>query len=183
MNRLTQKKQKARNFARAFLRAYEIAEAELFAGINVLRDCYREYPLVFHLLELSSARVEEKYQAIDELSEKLGLPAQLASLLHAVMRYKEFHLLGSILEMLQEEYKRMHSIQDVVVSTSHPLDMHSRECIEKLVAAKIIGTLRFTYAQDPALIAGIRIETPLYCWEHSAARTIQALRQQREIRE
>jgi len=183
MNRLTQKKQKARNFARAFLRTHEMGESELFAGIKALRDCYKEHPLVFHLLELSSAHVEEKYQAIDELSKKLLLPPQFADFLHVVMRYKEFHLLTIILEMLQEEYKKMHGIHDVVVSTSHALDASERENIQALVAAKIPGTLRFTYQQDPALIAGIKIETPLYYWEHSAARTIQALWQRREIRE
>lgn len=183
MNRLTQRKQKARNFARAFLRTHEMAEAELFAGIKMLRDCGRTNPFVFYLLELSSAHVEEKYTAIDELSARLGLPWQLVQLLHAVMRYKEFHLLGSILEMLQEEYKKMHCIHEVIVSTSHPLDAHGKDKIEALVATKIPGTLRFMYRQDHALIAGIKIETPLYYWEHSAARTIRTLQQQRESQE
>lgn len=183
MNRLTQKKQKARNFARAFLRTHEMSEEKLFSGIDTLTECCRQNPLAFHLLELSSAHIEQKYRAIDALSQRFGLPWQLAQLLRAVLRYKEFHLLTCILAMLKEEFKKMHGIHEVVVSSSHPLLAQDRKDIELLVQEKIPGTLRFMYQQDRALIAGIKIETPLYYWEHSVARTMRTLQQQIESQE
>lgn len=178
MNRLTQKKQKARNFARAFLRTHEMGEAELFAGVNTLIECCQNLPLVFHVLELSSAQLEDKYHAISLLSERLRLPWQLVSLLKAVLRYKEFDVLGTILEMLKEEYKELHGIHEVTVSSSHVMASQARTHLEQVIGSKIPGTLRFMYQIDPALIAGIKIQTPLYYWEHSVARTLRTLQQQ-----
>lgn len=178
MNRLTQKKQKARNFARAFLRTHEMGEAELFSGVDALIECCQRLPLVFHTLELSSAKLEDKYRAISTLSEQLRIPWQLVGLLKAVLRYKEFDVLSMILEMIKEEYKELHGIHEVRVSSSHLLDHEARNRLEQLICAKIPGMLRFMYSIEPELIAGIKIETPLYYWEHSVARTLRTLQQQ-----
>jgi|GEM_PF-2469781 len=183
MNRLTQKKQKARNFARAFLRVQQIHEDELFLGIARLKDCLEKSPMVFHVLELSSMHVEEKYQAIYVLAERLGIPAVLGDLLCAVLKYKEFDVLSCILDMLQEEFKRVQGIHEVVVSTSHIMTHEVRATIEAHIRLKIPGALRFMYIVDAALIAGIKIQTPLYYWEHSVARTIRQLQQQLCIQE
>lgn len=177
MNRLIQKKQKARNFARAFLRTHVMEEAELFAGIDRLVACCREYPLAFHILELSSARIEEKYRNIEEISCRLTLPAPLVKLLKAVLRYKEFGALFYILHFLKAEFKKQHRIEDVVISSSHAFDEEQKKEFEALLAQKIAGTLRFFYKENKELIAGIRIESPSYYWEHSLARTIRTMRQ------
>ena len=183
MNRLTQKKQKARNFARAFLRVQNLGEQELFAGIDALNECSKKNPLVFHTLELSSAHIEEKYAAISELGKQLELPAQVCQLLCAVLKYKEFDSLSIILSLLKEEFKKMHGIHEVMIHTSHELPHERKMSIEKLIAQKIPGTLRCMYSLDPSLIAGIKIETPLYYWEHSVARTIRQLQQQLSMQE
>jgi len=177
MNRLMQKTQKARNFARAFLRTHDMQEADLFSGIDKLMQCCLKTPLVFYTLELSSARLEDKYAVVDQLSKTLEIPPPLTELLHAVLRYKEFHLLLALLEVLKEEFRKMHGIHEVIVRTSHPLQPEQRAEIEALVKTKIPGTLRFNYRQDQALIAGIKIETPLYYWEHSVAKTLRDLEQ------
>jgi F0F1-type ATP synthase delta subunit len=183
MNRLTQKKQKARNFARAFLRVQSISEDELFNGIIQLKACLKKSPMVFHMLELSSMHVEEKYQAIYSLTERFEIPRTLGDLLCAVLKYKEFDLLSCILDMLQDEFKRMQGIHEVMVTTSHTMNAEARSVIESQMRCKIPGMLRFIYTLDPALIAGIKIQTPLYYWEHSVARTIRQLQQQLCIQE
>ncbi len=183
MNRLTQKKQKARNFARAFLHTYAIGEAELFAGIDALLDCCQTSSLVFYTLELSSAVMSEKCVAIDALVTRLSLPPQFGPLLRAVLRYKEFNLLPTILQFLKEEFCSMHGIHTVVISSSHILADEHKHTLEKLIEEKVPGTLRFVYQQDAALIAGVRITTPLYYWEHSVARTIRKLQQQLRAQE
>ncbi len=183
MNRLTQKKQKARNFARAFLRTHEITEEVLFSGVDVLIACCEQNSLVFHAIELSSAHIDDKYAAIDELVKRLGVALPLGKLLRAVLRYKEFDLLATILPMIKEEFKKMNRIHEVVIKTSHPIDEAQRQEVESLLYEKIPGTLRCMYQEDESLIAGIKIETPLYYWEHSVARTIRKLQQQLKAQE
>lgn len=183
MNRLTQKKQKARNFARAFLRVQDLGEQELFAGIDALNECNRTNPLVFHTLELSSAHIEEKYGAIQDLGAQLKLPQALCQLLRAVLKYKEFDSLSIILSLLKEEFKKMHGIHEVMIRTSHTLSEDQKTNIEALIAQKVPGSLRYMYSLDSSLIAGIKIETPLYYWEHSVARTIRQLQQQLSMQE
>jgi F0F1-type ATP synthase delta subunit len=183
MNRLTQKKQKARNFARAFLRTHTISQEELFAGIDVLLERCINSSLVFHTLELSSAVMAEKYAAIDDLVERLALPNQFAFLLRAVLRYKEFNLLATILRFLKQEFCCMNSIHEVLITSSHALEESAKQNLESLIHDKVPGTLRFMYKQDASLIAGVRITTPLYYWEHSVARTIRTLQQQLRAQE
>lgn len=183
MNRFTQRKQKARNFARAFLRVQNSSEELLFQGIQKLKQCLQNNPMVFHMLELSSMHSEEKYEAIYELTRRLDVPKMLGDLLCAVLKYKEFDLLPCILDMLQDEFKRMQGIHEVVVSTSHTMTNEARALIEAQIRLKIPGALRFMYMLDASLIAGIKIQTPLYYWEHSVARTIRQLQQQLCIQE
>lgn len=183
MNRLTQKKQKARNFARAFLRTHSISQEELFTGIDVLLERCKTNSLVFHTLELSSAVMTEKYEAVDDLAVKLALPKQFSFLLRAVLRYKEFNLLATILRFLKQEFCCMHSIHEVLITSSHDLDVAAKQSLELLIHDKIPGTLRFMYKQDASLVAGVRITTPLYYWEHSVARTIRTLQQQLRAQE
>ena len=183
MNRLTQKKQKARNFARAFLRTHVVTEQELFAGIDKLSVCCRSSSLVFHTLELSSAVMSDKCMAIDDLVIRLSLPKQFAFLLRAVLRYKEFNLLETILGMLKQEFFRMNGIQEVIISSSHTISESEKTQLEAVVHEKFPGTLRFYYEHDASLIAGIKIKSPLYYWEHSVARTIRKLQLQLQARE
>jgi F0F1-type ATP synthase delta subunit len=126
---------------------------------------------------------EEKYQAIAALSQRLQLVPALGDLLCAVLRYKEFDLLACILDMLEDEFKRMQGIHEVMVTTSHALTDEARNALESQLRLKIPGSLRFMYTLDTALIAGIKIQTPLYYWEHSVARTIRQLQQQLCIQE
>jgi F0F1-type ATP synthase delta subunit len=178
MNRLMQKKQKARNFARAFLRTHAISEEELFRGTDALLNCCKNNSLVFHTLELSSALMSEKCLAIESLVKKLSLPQQFSFLLRVVLRYKEFGSLAIILRFLQQEFYYMQGIHQVVVSSSHCLSDEQKNNMEQLVKDKIPGTLRFIYRIDSRLIAGVKMTTPLYYWEHSVARTIRTLQHQ-----
>jgi len=178
MNRLTQKKQKARHFARAFLHVYAMSEQELFAGIDALLECCRQYPLAFYTLALSSASPACKEEAVKELARRFLVPAPLADLINAMLHRKELSLLEHVLLMAKEEYKKNNDIYDVKVMSSHPLTDEQKAAIKKEVSAILSGTLRFSYGLDSKLIAGFSVETPLYYWQHSVARTLCSVQQQ-----
>jgi F0F1-type ATP synthase delta subunit len=179
MIKLLARKQKARNFARAFLRCVNIEREgkKILAAVDNLLQSYKRDSLALHILEMSSAHIDQKCEAVAELCKKLSIPDSLCRLLQTLVRYKEFGLLVHLLPILRDEIKKRQGVHDVEVASSHPLTDEQKKAVEAAVSKHIPGTGIFSYKEDRSLIKGIRIKSAYYYWEESIARTLRQMRQ------
>ena len=172
----SKKKVLARKYARTFLKVFnELNKDDLFASIERLQGCCQQSPLVFYTLLLSSARLDDKLKAVDELARRLELVEPVTRLLETLLRRKKIDILPALLPIIMHEYKKKYHLLDVVVTSAHPLTATQKERVEALVSTQLSGELTFIYQQDSTLIAGIKIQTPTHYWEHSVAKVARTL--------
>jgi ATP synthase F1 delta subunit len=183
MIRSLRNKQLARNYARAFFRVYDLSQKTLFSSITALEDFFVAHKIVFHTLLLSSARVEDKIDALEKVVKKLKLVTSMHQLLEILIRHKTLHILPFLLPALKEVYKKKYDIHDVTVTSAQPLSAVEQKQLEKEFCSKLPGTLHFIYEHDESLIAGMKIQTPTHCWEESIARTMRTLQNRLRLQE
>ena len=170
------KRHRARHYARAFLRVFDIAEETLFRSLDKLSSYYNKNRLIFRLLQFSSARRENKTKSMSALCVKLSLPEPIDRLLGTLVRYKAIELLPNVLSALRSEFKKQAEIHDFTITSSAPLPPEKQGAIEESLRAAVGGTVNITYQEDSSLIAGIRIESKTYYWEDSIAGRIKDIR-------
>lgn len=185
MSRIYAKKQLARNYARAFLRSFaDVVTPEcIFSSVERLQKCYEENKQSFYTLALSSANIEERCQGLSKLLDHFNIPEKIHLLIEVMLRKKKLDLFPFLLPALIEEFRKRHNQQEVHVTTAHPLTETERARLEKSLTGRIPGTLSFVYTQDPALIAGIKVQTQTHYWEESLARTVRTLEHRLQLQE
>lgn len=183
MIRSIRAKQLARNYARAFFRVHNPTEKKLLADVAALTAFFNEHKIVFQMLILSSARLEDKIEALAKVVGTLKLSAPIHDLLQILIRHKTLHILPFLLPALTQIYRTNNNIHDVTVTSAQVLTSQEKQKLEASLGKQISGTLHFTYCQDEALIAGIKVSTLTLSWEDSVARTIRMLENRLRLQE
>jgi len=166
---------RAHSYAQAYLNVNKTHVCDQLAEINALSHHYHSYQLFFKLLEMSSISYEIKQKYVHAFWKKYELPVCLKEFIFLLLRNRVMNLLPDILKHLYIVYKKRNNLLDVTVITSHPLSDDEARKILNAIQDSLQVIIIPHFEVDTKLLAGIRIESDEYYWEHSIAKTLQAL--------
>jgi F0F1-type ATP synthase delta subunit len=128
------------------------------------------------LLSLYETTAEEKGRIILQFITAFNLPASLQRLMNLLLQNKDICMLADVLRDVYCFAKKEFEIEDVMVSSSSPVSLDDQEVLLQFFGALAHKKCRITIKQDAELIAGIRIQSDTWLWEHSVAKNMKKLR-------
>lgn len=117
----------------------------------------------------------EKRLALERLSELYELPVSINALWALLITHKRVLLVPLCVEEIGILFEQQHNIQRFVVASSHELDVKSLALIKDYLEHFTGKTVIEEVVLDKRLIAGIRLQSDDYIWEHSVRKQLRTL--------
>lgn len=167
-----------KRYARAWIMCFnaQIDEADI-RTFHAVIAYFKDHPRIYFMLKLSIIKDETKRQALHMLNTMYDLPVGFFSLCDLLIKQKRSFLLTAILAAIITQYWQLHNVERFnVVSAGALLDSQKRECQAFLISLRD-KKVHCTYEVDAQLIAGIKMQSDYFLWEHSISRQIRKIRQ------
>lgn len=169
----------ARKYAQAYLNVFSDQHTfEDFCSLWRASQFLSEHHSLLFYLSLPMIHETDKKRFIDLFFEKFHLFDSLKQLFYLLLKNKHIFLAIDVLQDIYSLYKMQYGISELKISSS--LDL-SEEKIAEITNffIKLSGLERVVVhcSVNPALIAGIRLQSETYLWEYSVAQQLQKLKQ------
>jgi ATP synthase F1 delta subunit len=166
----------ARRYAQAFMNTFsENLPPRLIEKLKELERYLQNNKSALFYFTIPFLKAEIKKEVLETICDKFELKNFLLPLITLLVKDNRFVLFEKIIYFLRELYKNLLNIIEWYV-TSYPLlteqELHE---IEKFIESKTQKKAYFEYAEDKALIAGIRVKSDYFLWEHSIQQMLRAL--------
>jgi F-type H+-transporting ATPase subunit delta len=165
----------ARKYAAAFLNAAGDSFAEKdFLAIQQLADfLVANRPIVF-FLNLALIKKQTVEQVLTKLFASCATTLLLQRLVNLLLQHHRVFLLPEVLHQIADLYKRDKGIVQFVVTTAHEIETSQLQKAVQFLKRSVGDKVMYTYAVDPTLIAGLRMQSDTLLWEHSVKRQLQS---------
>ena len=120
----------------------------------------------------------DKKRFIDLFFAKFHLFDSLKQLFYVLLKNKHISLAADVLRDIYALYKLKHNIHELHIISSCDLSIEKIEEIKKNFMALSGQQVVVRTSVNPALIAGIRLQTDTLLWEHSIAQQLRKLKQE-----
>lgn len=127
----------------------------------------QEHSRVLFLLQVPAIKQAVKEQWLTAFCTKFEFMEILKKTMMLLLHHKRAYLLPAVLKAIIDNYRQRHTIQNIVIKSSIPLPQKYHPTIEHFIQQHIDGVPQYHYEVDPALIAGIRIQSDTILWECS----------------
>lgn len=169
----------ARKYAQAFMAVAgdTFNEHEFRCSRELKRFLRKNRALLFHFgVPLVTKDIVE--QALDLLYRDFKTCAALfKQLTRLLIKHHRIVILPDVLHHLGDLYKEQSNSMFFYVISSHDLDQHQIRACEEYVAGATGKKIVSEYFVDKELIAGIRLQSDTFLWEHSVRKQLQAVQQ------
>jgi F0F1-type ATP synthase delta subunit len=180
----------ARRYAQAFLSVYgEQITAHACERLLLFKSFLVANRALIYLFTIPSIDQKTKERGLSFLAEKFELPPSFYSLMVLLLLSRRISLLPQVLCSLVVLYKRENGIQSFSIHSSHELSQQDLEQLRDFLTQQIADKqaayreinheknieVACSYKQDKNLIAGIRMQSETYLWEHSIAQQLRAI--------
>jgi len=135
------------------------------------------HSLLFYL-SLSMIHESDKKRFIDLFFEKFHLFDSLKQLFYLLLKNKHIFLAANTLRDIYGLYKKQHNISDLHIVSSSDLSEEKIEEIKNFFMKLSGQHVEVRYSVNPALIAGIRLQTEALLWECSIAQQLRKIKQE-----
>jgi F-type H+-transporting ATPase subunit delta len=171
----------------------DIAKKYAYAYINIFGDQHtfedfcsmwrasqflsEHHSLLFYL-SLPMICDTDKIRFIDIFFEKFHLFDSLKQLFYLLLKNKHIFLATDTLRDIYGLYKIKNNISDLQLISSSDLSEDKIEDIKKFFTKLSGQRVVVRYSVNPALIAGIRLQTETLLWDYSIAQQLRKLKQE-----
>jgi F-type H+-transporting ATPase subunit delta len=164
----------AKRYACAFLNQYEnLVQEEYYESLTDFSLFLKKNRWLYAYLSITSINEETKVNVIDKLHRNI-LPKQYTeNLITLLSKDKRISLLGSILEQIVVQHRLRENIMHFSVTSAQPLSDEQQQKINEHLMNLAKNRVLIEFSIDPALIEGIRIQSPTLLWEHSIAQLLR----------
>jgi F0F1-type ATP synthase delta subunit len=134
------------------------------------------HPDIYFMLQLLVIADSVKEQALHMLGELYALPQGYTQLCELLILHKRTFLLELILKKMVELEWEKKNIEWFTISSACPLSSDQQSQCRSFLATMCKKQIRCTYVLSPHLIAGVRMQSNHFLWEHSINKQIQMIR-------
>jgi F0F1-type ATP synthase delta subunit len=129
------------------------------------------------MLKLSIIGDETKRRVLHILRDRYALPVGYDRLCDLLIAHKRSFLVASVLAAIVDYYWEYNQIERFVVTSASLLSDDQKQGCQDILMSLCKSKIYCTYTIDPGLIAGIRMQSPHFLWEHSINKQIRIIRQ------
>jgi F0F1-type ATP synthase delta subunit len=183
----------ARRYAQAFLSIYrEELTAHACERLLFFKQFLVTNSALIYLFTIPSIDAKTKEQGLGFLAQKFELPTSFYSLMVLLLVSRRISLLPQVLCSLVALYKKENGIQAFTIHSSHVLSERDLEQLRDFLTQQIRDKQEdardhhnipgknnikvvCSYKQDKNLIAGIRMQSQTYLWEHSIEQQLREI--------
>ncbi len=157
----------AKKYAQAFLNVYaDELSLDDFKRICVAAGMLRDKRIAF-FLRLSAIDAETKRAALYEFLQTTQIHPLCKKLVDLLLEDNRSFLIHPVLVYLCVFYKKRKGVAQFTIASSHPLKQEELEILQQFLV-KLIGCyIIYSSKIDKKLIAGIRLQSNEFLWEHS----------------
>lgn len=175
--------QAAKKYAKAYVQEYgdSLTLQDIEHMKSAMSFC-REHHNFMSLVSLLTSKQVQRHELVDDMFEHFSLPETLKKLVDLLVARKKLSLFAYVLQDICCLYLNSHNLLELTIYTATDLTPEERQKFEqffiKLSEKKIISRV----VKDETLIAGVRMQSDVFLWEHSIAARIRLLSQQVDFR-
>jgi ATP synthase F1 delta subunit len=168
----------ARKYAQAFINVFiQELDAEKIRHIKHLAHFLEKHRRVLFYVELSQLDGQGTKKAFIEVLREFKLEQLFESLILLLQSSQRLFLLPKVLEYIINLYNDYHNIMEFTIISSHSLKESEIKEIVHSLEQKTGKNVIFSTHTDKQLIAGIKLYSNTYGWEHSIRKQLRALEQ------
>ncbi len=169
----------ARKYAQAYLHVFGQQHTfQDFCSLWRASQFLSEHHSLLFYLSLPMIKDEDKKRFIDLFFEKFHLFDSLKQLFYLLLKNKHIFLTIDVLQDIYSLYKMDHKISELKIMSSSDLSEEKiREIKDFFMQKTGLEHIVIRYSVNPALIAGLRLQSETYLWEYSIAKQLQKLKQ------
>ncbi len=166
----------AKKYAVAFLNVYgnSFSLSDYQQLIKTAKYIKKHYSLLVLLSVPTLSRVQKK-ECLEKFLAAAQAPSLLEKLAHLLLEQQRIEFLSAVCEQLMYEYQERKKIMPFIIKSSEPLKNDQIALLTKFLAKKTGNTIPYTTEIDKKLIAGIRMQSDAFLWEHSIEQQLRTL--------
>jgi ATP synthase F1 delta subunit len=166
----------SKKYAQAFLNVYQDSlTLDQIQKFKLVIDFCRHHHNFLSIIGQLVGRQKGFDQLLDEMHEHFELPQSVKKLLEILIKRKKISIFAQVLQDIYCLYMLNNNIVELKIKSAIPLEADQQkkfqQFFEKLSQKRILSTVEV----DESLIAGIRLESDLFLWEHSIKSQITEL--------
>jgi len=166
----------AKKYAKAYLNVYqETITSEDLDNICSARSFLKQRNNFILLLCSVGVNRDETTQMLDKFCKHFNFKESLYKLVDVLKRHKHLVYLLEVLQDICALYKGRKKILELLIKTTVELDQQEIEKIEAFVESQTNEHVISSVQIDKDLIAGIRLQSNFYLWDHSIAGRLKVL--------
>lgn len=169
----------AKKYACAFLNCYE-KEISLqeYTVLDSACQALKKYKQFLHLLDASFLSAAEKEKGLKILIQECRVPLSLEPLCRLLGQHHRLFLLPLVIHFTKLEYSKRYALLPMTIKTSAQVSEADIDLLKKFLSLQTGCQIIATSVVDRSLIAGIRMESIPYIWEHSIAKQLRQVSRQ-----
>lgn len=166
----------ARKYAQAYIQVYgSRLTQEARNQIERLVAEYMQHKEKFFYLGLSSLAPAVKSNLVFKTCDQFQVRSVLQPLILLLAEQGRLALLVPVLQSVLSLDKELQGIIDVTIQSAQTLDAQQQEFVKKFLEHLTGKKIHARLVDNPELIAGIRVQSDTFLWEHSVAQQLRFL--------
>lgn len=145
--------------------------------LKTLNQIYRDNPDLGKLLSAPTVSKQEKLEVLNTLFAG-DLSETMQHFLQILVQHRMAGKIPEIFDDYTKLYNKAHGIERVKVTSASPLEDAQAQALKAMLEKKLGKTIELSLAVDPALIAGLRIETESRTLDNSYAARLSSMKEQ-----
>ncbi|HEV2916487.1 MAG TPA: F0F1 ATP synthase subunit delta [Candidatus Babeliales bacterium] len=143
--------------------------------INNAADYLHKQPHLQFMFKLLIIEDTIKKEALSILDSLYHLPQGYQQLCNLLIAHKRTYLLESILHVIVQLYWQKKNVEWFTISSAEPLSDNQQEVCRLFLEQHCKKEVRCIYHIDTNLIAGIRMQSNYFLWEHSVSKDMRMM--------
>jgi ATP synthase F1 delta subunit len=166
----------AKKYARAFVNLFaKQLTPDVIENIEHFVLFMQQRKRTLFYLQLAVLANSIKKEALLKVLAQFGLHTVFEQLVTVLLEQRRLFLLVDVSDFIRQIYKEQHNIIDFNVMSSHDLSQEQKQALAQFLLENTTKKGSFSYCIDPQLIAGVRVISESYQWEHSVRKQLRAL--------
>ncbi len=166
----------ARKYAQAYMKLFGAQlTPQTVAQLSALITEYAADKSRFFYLDLSSFPAQFKTDLFLKVCDQFALRDTLSRLAVVLAQQGRLGLVMQVIQAIIALYQEEQNLVQVVMTSAHPLSADERAVVQKFLQQTTGKKIQIQDKIDPNLIAGIRLQSDTFLFEHSVAKQLRAL--------
>lgn len=157
----------AAKYARAFLHVFGQQPDDFLERLQEVTGYFAQHRKAFFYIKLAIIPAHIKQSILMRIFERAGLTVGFTQLLALLGRHRRYFLLLDVLDLIQQEYKKIHGIEEFVITVADDIVQSDADMLINFLKQASEKKIWYTLVKDESLIAGARAQSEEHLWEHS----------------